>query len=750
MTSSLSTLLCCCAAGLLLAPAVARADPSAVTSALTRAQPPAGAIDERPATVDAALDVSEASRPSDQRPATVDADLDVGSSGVDEEDADRDVGDSDLDVIVVAPRVPTPLARTPAAVSIVDVPEELAGRAATGLDEALIYVPGVVTRGSSNYAQDLRLSIRGFGSRAAFGIRGVTLLVDGFPETLPDGQAQVDSVDVESLERIEIVRGLASYLYGNAAGGVVHLETARPTAAPQLSLRAAGGEDRLLKVFGRASGHAGALGYALTASTLRTDGWRDRAAAEQTIGNAVLTAPVAGGELLLALAIADAPVADDPGGLTLAEVQADRRQASPLATRFRTGESLRHGRLGVAWRGAVTPRQTLELTAWGAQRSFRNSIPFNVVEFDRDAGGGGVRWALRHGLGAADARLAIGAEVQSQLDRRTNRPNDDGSPGPGLTLAQDETVTAAGLHAQEEITLGGGLTLVGGARLDLSRYSASDRLLEDGDATGSRTFRQPTARVGAIWAPSRAVSVYGSLSQAFEAPTTTELVDLTRGGFNPDLEPQRALGLEVGGRGRVGGYGRVLAAWWDVALFSTRIEDGLVRQEDEQARAFFVNAARSTHRGAEASLGGRVPLGLELRATYTLVDARFDDYAPRGEDLAGRRVPGIPRHSAAAELAFSRPGALFAAVEVRTAGGWHADDENTTFERLAWIVNARASWPFAVGRTTLAPFLAAENLGSRRVSDALRINAAGGRYFEPAPDLRFRGGLSVSFDGGRS
>ena len=127
MTSSLSTLLCCCAAGLLLAPAVARADPSAVTSALTRAQPPAGAIDERPA-ADADLDVSEAPRPSDQRPATVDAGLDVGSSGVDEEDADRDVGDSDLDVIVVAPRVPTPLARTPAAVSIVDVPEELGGR----------------------------------------------------------------------------------------------------------------------------------------------------------------------------------------------------------------------------------------------------------------------------------------------------------------------------------------------------------------------------------------------------------------------------------------------------------------------------------------------------------------------------------------------------------------------------------------------------------------------------------------------
>lgn len=648
---------------------------------------------------------------------------------------------SDVDVVVVAPRVPTLLERAPAAVSVVDVQRELSGRAAVGLDEALVQVPGVVARGATNFAQDLRLSIRGFGSRATFGIRGITLVVDGFPETLPDGQAQVDSIDIEGVERIEVMRGLASSLYGNAAGGVVQLQTIRPTAATRVSARASAGEDAFAKVFARASGHAGSVGYAVWASTLRTDGWRAHARAEQTVGNALLTAPVAGGELLLALALADAPVADDPGGLTRAEVAADRRQASPLSLRFRTGESLRHGRLGVAWRGAVGRGQSLELTAWGAQRSFRSNVPFTVVEFDRDAGGAGARWAIRHDLGAADARFTLGAEVQSQLDRRTNRPNEDGVAGPALTLAQDETVTAAGVHAQEEVTLGA-LTLVAGGRLDQSRYGARDRLLDDGDASGARIFRQPTGRIGAIWAPRRALALYGSVSQAFEAPTTTELVNLSRGGFDPDLRPQRALGFELGARGRAAG------AWWDVAAFTTRITDGLVRQEDAQARAFYVNAARSTHRGAEASAGTPLPASLELRATYTFIDARFDEYAPRGVDLSGRRVPGIPRHSAAAELAWHRRGAPLVAVEVRSAGGWHADDENATFERAAWMVGARSSWPIALGRTTLAPFLDAENLSSTRASDAVRINATGARYFEPAPPLRVRGGVAVSFDGG--
>jgi iron complex outermembrane receptor protein len=661
-----------------------------------------------------------------------------------EQDGPRDsAGEAGDDVVVVASRVPTPLARTPAAISIVDVPQELTGRAAAGLGEALVFVPGVVARGATNFAQDLRLSIRGFGARAAFGIRGVTVLVDGFPETLPDGQAQVDSIDVESAERIEVVRGLASSLYGNAAGGVVRIESARPTAVPQIMLRGAAGADRFAKVAARASGHAGALGYAASLSTLRTDGWRDRSSAEQTVSNTILTAPISSGELLVALSLADAPVAQDPGGLTSAEVSADRRQASPVSLRFATGESLRHARLGAAWSGALTPRQTMELRVWGSHRSFRSNVPSSVVEFDRDAGGASAGWALRHALGAVRARLALGVEVQSQLDRRTNRPNEDGTAGPALTLAQDETVTAAGARVEEEVTVAEQLTLVAGARFDVSRYGAKDRLLADGDASGSRTFRQPTGRLGAIWARSPGLSLYASLSQAFEAPTTTELVDLAQGGFNPDLDPQRALGLELGARGRTG------AASWDLAVFSTRIVDGLVRQEDALGRAFYVNAARSTHRGVEVSVGAPLFAALGARATYTLLDARFDRYAPRGEDLSDRRIPGIPRHSAAAELTWGRGGGPFAAVEVRSAGGWYVDDENATSEPLAWILNSRASWPFSVGRTHIAPFLAAENLASRHVSDAVRINATGGRYFEPAPPLRFSGGLAFALEVGQ-
>jgi iron complex outermembrane receptor protein len=160
-----------------------------------------------------------------------------------------------------------------------------------------------------------------------------------------------------------------------------------------------------------------------------------------------------------------------------------------------------------------------------------------------------------------------------------------------------------------------------------------------------------------------------------------------------------------------------------------------------------VNAARSTHRGAEVGAGARLVGAAEIRVVYTFLDARFGAYSPRGVELAGRRVPGVPRHSGAAELSWRPRRAALVAVDVRSAGGWHADDENTTFERLAWALGARASWPLAVGGATIAPFLSAENLFSARASEALRANAAGGRYFEPAPPLRVLGGVALDCGG---
>ncbi|MFY0526102.1 TonB-dependent receptor family protein [Archangium gephyra] len=643
---------------------------------------------------------------------------------------------------VVAPKVPTPLSRTPAAVSVVEREDIQAGRATLGLYESLVGVPGLVTQSRNNASQDLRLSIRGFGARSAFGIRGITVLVDGFPETMPDGQTNVDSLDMASAERIEVLRGLASSLYGNAAGGVVSITTEEGPERSFVEARTVHGDNALWKLNVKGGGKSGDMRWMVGASRQTQQGWRRLSGTEQVLLNGkVGWTPDGRSELKAVLSLVDAPEAGDAGGLTRAEVEGDPRQASPLNAQYRAGESVRQGRLGLTYRRRLGEEHEVEASGFLALRRFQNALPQVVVAFDRTFDGVSVRYGNRGPLLGLRSRFTVGAEVQSQADRRKNFDNVEGRPGSVLQLDQDEGVLGMGLFAQEELELRERLTLVAGARFDVSRYTVEDFLKEDGDGTGTRTFQQPTGRLGLIWAPRQEVSVFASVTQSFEAPTTTELAVPagTGGGLSRDLKPQRSNGVELGARGLL--WGRLR---YDVALFSVWIRDGLVRFEDERARAYFRNTGRSRHVGAEVALEAKVTEELRVRAAYNALQATFRDYVSQGRQLRGNRVPGIPANQVSAEAVYQHASGARAAVEVFSAGGLYADDANRVREHTAWVVNARLGHRFPMGRFEVSPFLGFQNLLSARYSDNVRVNASRGRYFEPAPPLSVYAGAGLS------
>ncbi|HEX5754340.1 MAG TPA: TonB-dependent receptor [Archangium sp.] len=643
---------------------------------------------------------------------------------------------------VVAPRVPTPLNRTPAAVSVVEREDIQEGRATLGLHESLVGVPGLVTQSRNNAAQDLRLSIRGFGARSAFGIRGITVRVDGFPETLPDGQSNVDSLDMASAERVEVLRGLASSLYGNAAGGVVSITTEEGPERPFVEARTVNGDNGLWKLNVKGGGKSGDVRWMVGASRLAQQGWRRLSGTEQVLLNGkVGWTPDGSSEWKAVLSLVDAPEAGDAGGLTRAEVESDPQQASPLNAQYRAGESVRQGRLGLTYRRRLGEAHEVEASGFLALRGFQNALPQTVVAFDRTFGGMSVRYGNRTPLLGLRSRFTVGAEVQSQADRRKNFDNVEGQPGSALQLDQDEGVLGLGVFAQEEWELRERLTLVAGARYDVSRYTVEDFLREDGDGTGARTFQQPTGRLGLIWAPVPEVSVFASATQAFEAPTTTELAVPAGagGGLSRDLKPQRSNGVELGARGLLGGRLR-----YDVALFSVWIRDGLVRFEDERARAYFRNTGRSRHMGAEVALEAKVTEELRVRAAYNALQATFRDSVSQGRQLRGKQVPGIPANQVSAEAVYQHASGARAAVEVFSAGGLYADDANTVREHTAWVVNARLGHRFTMGVFEVSPFVGFQNLLSARYSDNVRVNASRGRYFEPAPPLSVYAGAGLS------
>ncbi|RFA25855.1 hypothetical protein CAI21_18030 [Alkalilimnicola ehrlichii] len=421
---------------------------------------------------------------------------------------------------------------TPASVSVVHAEQIHEGRQHLQLDETLNRVPGVHAQNRYNFAQNLRISMRGFGARAPFGIRGVHILLDGFAETLPDGQSQTDIVDLESVERIEVIRGPASTLYGNAAGGVLAITTLNEPAAPYVELRSTVGSDDFLRYGLRAGGRSGALSTHVSVWDLSYEGYRSQSRVEKRLLNGKLGYDLGADRRLSAVFTAlDAPVGEDPGGLTLEEVRANRRQANPLSLQMDAGQAVEHQRLGVLYRDAASLSGELNVRAFYSQRDFDQQLPTlpggangtggNNPQLKRELIGAGLDYTDAVLLAGVPLRYTAGFEAARQEDdRRRARVSEAGFEH----WTQDELQTATSLAAfgQLDVGLSERLELTLGGRFDRVRLEIDDRF-HDGAGSGRRDYDEPSLSAGLTYRLLPLHSLYANVGTAFETPTFTEV-----------------------------------------------------------------------------------------------------------------------------------------------------------------------------------------------------------------------------------
>ena len=321
-------------------------------------------------------------------------------------------------------RSPQQVLESPEAISVVSA-AELRARPAASLDEALDLVPGVFAQGGRNLAQDARISIRGHGARAEFGVRGVRILVDGVPTTLPDGQSETDSIDLAFVERIDVVRSPVSALYGGGGGGLISIETLSPTAAPALAARSVFGSDHLARHALTATGTRGETGYVLGVGYTRQSGYRDHARGQQTTWLAKLERELGDGwQLRASYSGLAAPEGEDPGGLTLGEVAVDRTAARALNRERNAHEKVQQHKLSVELRRALGLDRELRGLVYGLHREFSNALPIDRrVDLDRSVFGGALTYRTRTG----PVRWILGVDADVQLDHRRNFENDGGA-----------------------------------------------------------------------------------------------------------------------------------------------------------------------------------------------------------------------------------------------------------------------------------------------------------------------------------
>ncbi len=646
-------------------------------------------------------------------------------------------------VIVTAPRVPSPVARVPAAVSILEEEDIRLGQQTVTLEESLVRVPGVLVRNEINFAQDLRMSIRGFGARSAFGIRGIQVYVDGIPQTLPDGQTQLDSVDPAAIERIEVMRGPMSALYGNSSGGVVNILTREGPERPFAEARGVLGEFGLFKSLAQTGGRTERTNYFLNLSRMEIDGFREHSQAETwKLNTKVRHDPEPFSSLTFLFNAVRSPRLEDPGGLTGEQARSNPRQASPLSLRFDTREEISGERLGFVYRNALTSNQNLEAAVYAAMRDLDNATPFRFVELEREVYGGRLQYDILLETFGIPHRLFAGLDLQLQDDERLNFENVGGSPGERLLLDQEEEVRNLGLYLQEDIRLAERWSLVAGGRYDRVEFDVDDRLIADGDDTGSRTFDQATGRFGLNHYPAQYLQLYANVAQSFETPTTTELSNRPEGGggINREIEPQKAVNYEIGVRGLTD-----YRLAYEASLFTIRLEDELIPFRDRTDRVFYRNAGESRRSGAEVGASLEVVTGLKASLAYTYLDSEFTDYVKSGRDLAGNDVPGLPNQQFYGELLYRHPSGFYSAIEALYLGELYVDDENTGKSGSHTVWDLRMGYTLRLGNWEANPFVGVKNLFDETYNGNVRINANGGRYFEPAPGRNVYGGLGVVY-----
>lgn len=645
-------------------------------------------------------------------------------------------------IVVTGTRSPEPLDRIPAAVSVVDGDEVRKGRAMTGLDEPLRRVPGVFVQNSGNYAQDFRVQVRGFGTRAAFGIREVRVLVDGLPETLPDGQSQIDTIELATIQRVEVLRGAGAALYGNAAGGVIQLFTDPPPDRPGANLSITGGSYGMAKVVGQVGAQGERLGGVATGSYFQTDGYRDHSGARSaTFLGRLLWDVAERTKLKILLDGVHAPKADDPGGLTGEQANSDPRQARDRNVLLDAGESVDQIRLG-----AVLDRKvesgSLEAYAYALYRDFDANLPIvpaqgdGIVAFDRVSPGGGARYTYDRPVLGWKQALTVGTDVQYQHDDRKRWANVEGQKG-DLGLDQIEEVTGVGVYLREAVSVTDTVELSAGIRYDAVHYSVDVKTPPDSDASGSRTIDAWSPGGGVVYTPTADLSFFGNVTTAFQAPTTTELVNPDGPGFNPNIEPQRARNYELGLR-----FGPKNLEM-GVALYRIDIIDELIPFETPAGRVAFRNAGRSRRYGVEVDWRSELLPNLVWTGQGTALHAEYLEYTTDDGDFSGNKEPGIPPWFVYNELAYGHDSGLFAAAEAYLVGGYFVDDANTATTPGYGLVNLRFGWEGTIGDWDVSPFVGFQNVTNARYDGTVRLNAFGGRYYEPAPSFNVYGGVRI-------
>ncbi|HDG1710193.1 TPA: TonB-dependent receptor [Kluyvera ascorbata] len=668
-------------------------------------------------------------------------------------------------IVTAAPQAVSEL-DTPAAVSVVDGEDMRHAAPQVNLSESLGAVPGLQVQNRQNYAQDLQLSIRGFGSRSTFGVRGIRLYVDGIPATMPDGQGQTSNIDIGSIDHVDVLRGPFSALYGNASGGVVNVTTQTGKQPTTIEANSYYGSYGTWHYGMKASGavgdgtHAGDVDYTVSTNRFTTHGYRDHSAARKNLANAKLGVRINDVSKLTLLFNTVDIKANDPGGLTKSEMDADRQQ-SPRGDQYNMRKSVKQTQAGLRYERQLSEQDDLSVMMYAGERQTTQyqSIPYapqqkpshsgGVIDLDRHYQGIDTRWTHRGEL-LIPVTFTTGLNYENMNEKRRGYENyvmNGSTPefGEKGNLRRNERNLMWNLdpYLQTQWQLTEKLTLDAGVRYSSVWFDSNDHYVTtgNGDSSGDTSYHEWLPAGSLKYAITDAWNVYASVGRGFETPTISELSyrSGTANGLNLDLKPATNETYEIGSKTRIGNG--LLSA----ALFQTNTTNEIVTDSNTDSRASYKNAGKTRRQGAELAIDQQFAENWRAKAAWTWLNATYRSDVCGDGSCNGNRIPGIARNMGFASLGYEPESGWYAGADVHYMGDIMANDANTARAPSWTVVGLNTGYKFNLSNWTLDVFGRVDNLFDREYVGSVIVNESNGRYYEPAPGRNYGVGVNVAW-----
>ncbi|HEE1614223.1 TPA: TonB-dependent receptor PqqU [Klebsiella pneumoniae] len=668
-------------------------------------------------------------------------------------------------VVTAAPTTVSEL-DTPAAVSVVNGDEMRQAAPRVNLSESLGAVPGLQVQNRQNYAQDLQLSIRGFGSRSTYGVRGLRIYVDGIPATMPDGQGQTSNIDIGSVDTIEVLRGPFSALYGNSSGGVINVTSQTGTQPPTVEASSYYGSFGTWHYGMKATGavgdgsHAGDVDYTVSTNRFTTHGYRDHSGARKNLANARLGVRINDVSKLTLLLNSVDIKANDAGGLTVDEWRDNPRQ-SPRGDQYNTRKNTRQTQAGLRYERQLSAQDDLSVMMYAGERETTQfqSIPRapqlkpshagGVIDLTRHYQGIDTRLTHRGEL-LVPVTLTAGLDYENMSERRKGYENFvmvNGAPQYGeqgaLRRNERNLMWNVDPYLQTQWQLTDKLSLDAGVRYSSVWFDSNDYYITpgNGDDSGDASYHKWLPAGSLKYALTDAWNVYLSAGRGFETPTINELSYRSdnQSGLNFGLKPSTNDTVEIGSKTRIGN------GLFTAALFQTNTDNEIVVDSSSGGRTSYKNAGKTRRQGMELGLDQQFGESWRLKAAWTWLDATYRTNVCDDASCNGNRIPGIARNMGYASFGYQPEQGWYAGSDIRYMSDIMANDENTAKAPSWTVVGLTTGYKWSYGRMDMDLFGRIDNLFDREYVGSVIVNESNGRYYEPAPGRNYGIGLNLAW-----